>query len=129
MLRLLANVTLSLLANAIGLLAAAWLLEGFSIESVSFIIAVGIFTLSTAILGPLVLSIAIKNATYLVGGIALVTTFVGLLITNLLSDGISIQGVDTWVFATLIIWIFSIIGNLLLPLILFKKALGRTTEE
>ncbi len=124
MLRLLAQVSISLMANAVGLIAASVLLDGFSLDGVSFVVATVIFTLATLILGPLVLKIALTSATFLVGGIALVTTLVGLVVTNLLSDGISISGLSTWILATLIIWVFSIIANLVLPLLLFKKTLN-----
>lgn len=129
MLRLIASLILSLLANAIGLLAAAYLLEDFSIDGLAFITAVAIFTLATFILGPLITKIAIQSANYLMGGIALVTTLVGLIITDLVSDGVSINGINTWVLATLIIWIFSIIGSLVLPLFLFKKTLEKAKEN
>lgn len=129
MLRLLAKLALNILANALGLLAAAILLDSFSIDGVSFVIAVLIFSLSTAILGPLILKIALTNASYLVGGIALVTTLVGLFITNLVSSGISISGLNTWFLATLIVWVFSIIGNLFLPLVIFKKILNKNNSS
>lgn len=125
MLILLARLTLSVLANAIGLLAANFLVEGFSINGVSFVIAVAIFSLATTILGPLIVKIALTSAPYLMGGIALITTFVGLFITNLVSNGISINGVSSWAFATFIVWIFSVIGSLILPIFLFKKTLDK----
>lgn len=121
MVRFFANFAISLVANAIGLLAASAFLSGFSVEGISFAVAVAIFTLSTVILGPFILSMALKNATFLVGGIALVTTLVGLIVTNLVTDGISISGLSTWVVATLIIWVFSVVANLVLPLFLFKN--------
>ncbi len=129
MIVLLARLTLSVLANAAGLLAANFLVSGFSINGASFVIAVVIFSLATTILGPLIVKIALSSAPYLMGGIALVTTFAGLLITNLVSDGISIEGVSAWVFATFVVWIFSIIGSLLLPLILFKKTLDKNKKS
>ncbi len=129
MFRLLARFTLNLLSNALGLIAAALLLDGFSVDVTSFIVAVLIFTLSTAVLGPFIMSVALKSASYLMGGIALITTLVGLIITSLLSSGISISGVSTWVIATLVIWIFSIVGNIVLPLFLFKKTLQKAKAE
>jgi uncharacterized membrane protein YvlD (DUF360 family) len=128
MVRFLAQSTLSLIANAVGLIMASALLDGLSIDTLSFIIAVLIFTVSTMLLGPFVASMAEKYASFLVGGIALVTTFVGLLITTIFSNGISIDGLDTWVVATFIVWLFSVIANVLLPLVLFKKALGNIKE-
>lgn len=129
MIVLLAKLTLNVLSNALGLIAASLFLDGFSIDGVSFVIAVAIFSLSVTILGPLILKIALSNANYLVGGIALVTTFVSLVITSLISDGISITGTSTWFLATLIVWVFSIIGSLVLPLLIFKKTLEKHKEQ
>ena len=129
MIRLLASLVLSILSNVVGLLAAAWLIDDFSINASSFITAVLIFSVSTVILGPLVIKIALTNAPYLMGGIALVTTLVSLIITNAVSDGIAISGLPAWVAATLVVWLFSIIGSLLLPLVIFKKTLQKAKES
>src|SRR6478735_1440090 len=129
MILLFARLILNILANTVGLLAAAVLLDDFSINGPAFVIAVAIFSLSTAVLGPLVISIALKQASFLIGGIALVTTLVGLLITTLVSGGITIHGVSTWIIATLIVWVFSIIGNLLLPFIIFRKTLQKAKQK
>ena len=122
--RLLAQMSLSLLANALALVAASMLLTGFAINGLAFVVAVCIFTASTVILEPLITKIARQNAPYLLGGIALVTTFVGLLVTTLVTDGLSITGIATWVIATLIIWLATIVASLVLPLFLFKELLG-----
>ena len=114
---------------AIGLLAAALLLEDFSINTGSFVIAVLIFSAATFILGPLITKIALTSAPYLMGGIALVTVLVGLVVTKLLSDGIEIDGIATWIIATLVIWVFSMIGAWFLPWMLVKAALIDDLEK
>lgn len=129
MIRLLARLTLNVLSNALGLLAASLLVDGFSINGLSFVLALLLFSLSTAVLSPLVMKITLQSAPFLMGGIALVTTFVGLLITTIFSDGISIDGVSAWVISTLVIWLFSIVGNVLLPLVIFKKTLKKIKES
>ena len=83
--RFLAQTSLSLLANALALVVASILLTGFTIKGLAFVVAVCIFTASTVILEPLITRIARQNAPYLMGGIALVTTFVGLLVTTLVT--------------------------------------------
>lgn len=123
MVRLLARLILNILANAVGLLAAALLLDNFSVNTISFIVAVFVFSLATTVLGPLIMKIALTSASYLMGGIALVTTFVGLLVTSVVTDGIVIRGVSTWFISTMIVWGFSIIGSLLFPRVIFKKTL------
>ncbi len=124
MLRFLAQTAMSLLANALALVAASILLTGFTINGLAFVVAVCIFTASTVILEPLITKIARQNAPYLLGGIALVTTFVGLLVTTLVTDGLSITGIANWVMATLIIWLATVVASLVLPLFLFKEVLG-----
>lgn len=123
MLRLLASATLHLIANSIGLVIASAVLDGFSINGSAFIMAVLIFTVTEVVAGPLITKIALTNVPSLIGGIALVTTFIGLLITDIFSDGLSITGVNTWIFASLIVWLCALIAGLLLPLLLFKKVL------
>jgi len=122
--RFLAQMSLSLLANALALLAASMLLTGFAINGLAFVVAVCIFTAATVILEPLITKIARQNAPYLLGGIALVTTFVGLLVTTLVTDGLSITGIGTWVVATLVIWLAAVLAGLVLPRFLFKETLG-----
>lgn len=122
--RLLAQMSLSLLANALALLAASMLLTGFAINGLAFGVAVCIFTASTVILEPLITKIARQNAPYLLGGIALVTTFFGLLVTTLVTDGLSITGIGTWVIATLVIWLATVVASLVLPRFLFTEVLG-----
>ncbi len=125
MIRLLAMLVLNLLANAVGLFIASLLLSGFSIDGLSFVIAVCIFTAAEVIADPLITKIAITNVPALRGGVALVTTFVGLLITTLISDGITVTGLSTWILASLIVWLFALIATLVLPLIIFKKTLQK----
>ena len=125
MIILLARLVLNVLANAVGLLAATALVDGFSINGAAFVIAVAVFSLTTVVLGPLVVKIAMTNAQFLMGGIALVTTFVSLVITSLISDGIQIDGASAWAFSTVVVWFFSMIGGVVLPLFLFKKTLEK----
>ena len=40
---------------------------------------------------------------------------------SLLSDGLTIDGADTWVFATLVVWIVTMLATLFLPLLLGKR--------
>lgn len=125
MLRILARLILSILANAVGLLAASMLLDDFTINLSSFVVAVLVFSAATTVLGPLIIKITVTGAPYLMGGIALITTIIGLIITDVFTDGLSITGVSTWIIAALVIWMFSILANLLLPLVIFKRLLGR----
>lgn len=134
MVRFLIATGIRLLANAIGLIVAALILDGMSITGVGFVIAVGIFTVSEIIFDPMLTKMAIKNVPALRGGIALVTTFIGLIVTVLLSNifdlnAITISGVSTWFLATMIVWIAALLAGILLPLVLVKKAVTEVRDD
>lgn len=121
MLRFLAAVVLRLLANAAGLLIAAAVLDGFTVTTAAFIGVVVLFTLIEVVLDPLVLKMSVQYAPVLRGGVALVTTLVGLIVVTLVSDGLQIEGLTAWVVGTLIVWLGGVLAALILPLFLFKK--------
>ena len=124
MARFLARTVVELVASAIGLIVAAWLLQGVTLNASGFLIAVAVFTVAKIILGPLVFKLSFKYARALTGGIALVTTFVGLLVTTWLTSGLTIVGAGSWVMATIVVWLFTVIAILVLPLVIFKKLLA-----
>jgi len=129
MLRFLASIVLHLLANAAGLAIAAALLDGFSVDAAAFIVVVVVFTVIEVVLGPLVVKISIQYAPALRGGIALVTTLVGLIVTTLVTDGLTIDGLTAWVVGTLIVWLGGVLAALILPLVLFKKVMSESKER
>jgi len=124
MIRFLASTALYLLGNAIGLLVAALLLPGFRLQPLGFLFSVVVFTAVEILLGPFVLKMAVKYAPALRGGIALVTTFVGLLLADVLSAGLHIEGLITWVLAPLVVWLSVLLASILLPMVLFKNVLA-----
>ncbi len=126
MIRMLIGLGIQLLANALGLLVAAWVLSpDMEVSGTAFVIAVVIFTVVYAIAQPFLTQMAMTKVPALRGGVALIATLVGLIITDLVSDGLTIDGFATWILAALIVWVVSLIGTLLLPLVLVKK----TVEE
>lgn len=129
MLRFLASIVLHLLANAVGLAVAAWLLDGFSITSATFVVVAIVFTLIEVVLEPLVVKLALQYAPVLRGGIALVTTLVGLIVTTLVSDGLTIDGLTAWLVGTLIVWLGGVLASLILPLFIFKSVMSGRGEE
>ncbi len=110
-----------LVANAIGLLIAIVVLPGFVIDPLSFVIAVLIFSGAQTLLGPLITKISLNSMPQLMGGVALVTIFVGLLITDLIMSGMQIGGIANWLAATLLVWIGSLLAGILLPIYVFKQ--------
>jgi hypothetical protein len=99
---------LGLAGNAIGLILAAIILpdDQFSIElfSLSFFWAVLIFAVLSAFFTWMVLKFLLRNAGSIVALTGLISTFLALLITSLISDGLTIGGWG-WVWGTLIVWV------------------------
>ena len=121
MIRMLISAALTLGANAVGLLIADLVLDDMSVVWQAFIVAVAFFTLVEVILGPLIMKMALRSAPALMGGIALVTTLLGLIITDLIFDGFSIEGVWTWIAATVIVWLGGLLAAFVLPLIFLRN--------
>lgn len=121
MVRLILAAVAYLIANAIGLLLAAALLSGFQIDPLSFVIVALSFSVIMAVLSPLVTKMSLKRLPQLMGGVALVTVFIGLFVTDLLLDGMVIGGVANWLAATLLVWLGSLIAEILIPIYLFKQ--------
>jgi uncharacterized membrane protein YvlD (DUF360 family) len=126
MVRLILSALVYLAANAIGLLVAAAVLDDMSLDAGAFVIAVVIFTVVEVVIQPLITQVAVKSAHVLVGSSALVATFVGLVITDLLSDGLSITGAWTWVLATVIVWAAALFAGFILPALVLKRAVSDT---
>ncbi|GGR19526.1 phage holin family protein [Agromyces mediolanus] len=120
MVRFLIRLAISLVTAALGLLVASWVLPDFRLEWGGFLVAIIVFSVAQAILGPFVFNLARQYASAVLGGIGLVTTFLALLIASLFPGGIHIDGAVTWVLATLVVWIITALGGWLLPLIFLK---------
>jgi hypothetical protein len=123
------QTVLLICGNALGLLAAALLVTDFRIDAIGFIVSVLFFTLMQVLLAPFVLKMAIKYAPAFRGGIALVTTFVVLLLTVAFTSGLQISSLVAWIIAPLIIWLVSVLAGILLPMVLFKKALAQQRSK
>ena len=123
MIRLVVRTLVALAGNAIGLIVAAALLDGVDINAASFLVAVVIFTVVFAIIQPF-LAVQLRRAgSAALGGVALIATLVSLVITDLVSDGFSISGVGTWIAATVIVWIVSLLAVFILPFLGLRKYL------
>jgi putative membrane protein len=108
--RLLAvRIVLAVIANAIALIVAAALLDGVHIDASGFLLALVIFTIGSLILTPLVTWVVIRRMRALIGVVGLVATFVVLLVTDLLSDGFTINGTVDWILAVLIVWVVNLV--------------------
>jgi len=121
MVRLLIRAAIFVVTAALGLLVAMWLLPDVHLSTSGFITAVLVFAIAQSVLAPFIFKMAHRYAPAVLGGIGLVSTFVALLIASLFPGGLTIDGVVTWVLATLVVWVVTALGAWLLPLIFLKK--------
>ncbi|ABM16299.1 MULTISPECIES: phage holin family protein [Mycolicibacterium] len=121
MIRFLLRVAVFLGSSAIGLLVAGWLVPGVSLSVLGFVTAVVIFTVAQGILSPFFLKMASRYASAFLGGIGLVSTFVALLLASLLSNGLSIRGVGSWIAATVVVWLVTALATVVLPVLVLRE--------
>lgn len=119
MIRLLIRSVVFLASAAVGLLVTAGLVDGVDVTPSGFLVAVVLFAVIQSILSPFIAKVTAKNATALLGGVGLLSTFVALWLTTLFGDSLTIEGgVATWLTATVIVWLATALATLLLPLLL-----------
>ena len=123
MVRMIVRLLISLAGNAVGLIVAALVLDGMDIDVTSFIVAVVIFTVVLALLTPFLASMFRRNDSAALGGVSLIATLASLIVTDLISDGFSIDGVGTWIAAAVIVWAVSLLAVFILPYLGLKKFL------
>jgi putative membrane protein len=121
--RLLVRTLIALAANAVGLIVAALVLDDVQLDATSFVVAVVIFTVVFALLQPFLAVQFRRMGSGVIGAVALIATLVSLIVTDLLTDGLSISGVTTWILAALIVWLAALVAALLLPFLGLKKYL------
>lgn len=121
MVRFLVNVLIFLGSAALGLWITSLFVDGFEITFVGLLIATLIFAALQAILSPLILKMTVKYAGALTGGVGLVSTFVALWLTTILSDELSISGLSAWLLGTLLVWLVTAIATWVLPMIFLRN--------
>ena len=123
MVRFVVRTLIGLVANGIGLIVAASLLDGMELNGSGFVVAVVVFTIVYALAQPFLIMQLRARAPTMLGGVALVATLAALIVTDLVSDGLTISGVGTWIAATGIVWLVSVLAAIVLPFLGLKKYL------
>jgi Mycobacterial 4 TMS phage holin, superfamily IV len=122
--RLLLRLVVFLGSSAIGLLMAWWLVPGVTLRPLGFVTAVVVFTVAQAILSPFFLKMASRYASAFLGGIGLVSTLAALILASVLTHGLSIRGLGSWIAATVVVWLVTAVATILLPMVVLKKKVG-----
>jgi putative membrane protein len=104
----------SLAGIAVGILLSAGLLDRFSIDAKAVVVATVLFWIIHIIVQFLALRVLIRQPSVALAGLlALASTIVALVIVNAIVDGMAIHGASTYAVATLIIWLTTVIGDIL----------------
>ncbi|HXY71563.1 MAG TPA: hypothetical protein VEM41_03395 [Actinomycetota bacterium] len=102
----------SLIGIAAGLLLASALLSGLSMTVTAVVEATIVFWVVHLIVQFLALRILIRQPSVaMVGLLALASTVVSLFVVNLIVPGLTIRGTTTYLWATLIVWVTTSIGD------------------
>ena len=64
---------------------------------------------------------ASRYASAFLGGIGLVSTLVALVLASVLTHGLSIRGVGSWIGATVVVWLVTALATVVLPALFVKK--------
>jgi uncharacterized membrane protein YvlD (DUF360 family) len=121
--RLIVRTIVALAANAVGLIVAAAVLDDMELDLGGFILALLIFTIAFALLQPFLVVQLRRAGPAALGGVALIATLASLIITDLLSDGFTIDGGVTWLLAAVIVWAAAVIATFILPFLGLKRFL------
>lgn len=114
-----------LVSAGLGLIVADLALEGFQIDWSKwwgFVICIVIFAILQTILGPLISKLADRYAPVLLGGIGIFSTLIALVVVVLLPiGGLRVVDISGWILGSVIVWLVTALGTILLPMIFLKK--------
>jgi hypothetical protein len=113
---------------AIGLLVAAWLVPGVSLSVSGFIVAVLAFAVTQGIPSLLILKLPREYASLLLGGTSLALTIVALILASVLTHGLTIGGMASWLATTAVVWLVTTIGAIMLPEPPIRAGAGRPDQ-
>jgi hypothetical protein len=123
--RFLVRMVVVLIGNAVGLIVASLVFDDFEINVTGFIVSLILFTVAVALLTPFLANAMQRgrSSSAAVGGVSLISTFIALVATDLLTDGLEISGVGTWIGATVVVWLASLLAVFILPFLGLKRFL------
>ena len=106
------RVGTSLAGVAVGILVSSAVLSKFSIDATAVVEAILIFWLVHLVVQLLALKVLVHEPSIALAGLlALASTIVALIIVNAIVSGLTIHGFQTYLFATLIIWVATSISD------------------
>ncbi|MFJ2542099.1 hypothetical protein [Microbacterium sp. NPDC087589] len=133
MITLLFRALMYLVSAGLGLIVADLVLEGFQIEWDKwwgFVVCIVIFAILQSVLAPWVSRMADRYAPVLMGGIGIFSTLISLVIVVLLPiGGLRIVDLTGWLLGSVIVWLITALGSVLLPLIFLRKKVDKVRSR
>jgi hypothetical protein len=110
----------------IGLLVAAWIVPGISLSVPGFMVAVLVFAVMQGSLSLSILKLPREYASLLLGGTGMALTVVALILASILTHELTIDGMPSWLATTVVVWLVTTIGAIMLPELLIRAGAGST---
>lgn len=111
--RLAIRLGTSLIGIAVGILVSSAVLSRFSINATAVVEATLVFWFVHLATQFMALKVLVHQPSIALAGLlAIASTIVALIIVNVIVSGLSIHGLNTYVFATLIIWVMTSISDI-----------------
>lgn len=129
MTRIVVRAVVVLASWAIGLAVAAWIVPNVSVSTTGFIVAVVLFAVSQALVSLSILKLPHGYASLLLGATGLALTLVALGVASALTHELSIDGMPSWVAATVVVWLVTTLGAVCLPEVFARSAASAATES
>lgn len=104
-----------LAAWTIGLLVAAWVVPGVTVSASGVTFAVVIFSVTQTTLSLWILKLPHGWAPLVLGSTGFVLTVVAMELASVFTHGLSVFGMAPWLAATILVWLMTTIGAILLP--------------
>lgn len=121
------------ISAGLGLIVADLALEGFQIQWDQwwgFVLCILIFAVLQSVLSPWVSKIADRYAPVLMGGIGIFSTLIALVVVVLLPiGGLRIVDLTGWLLGSVIVWLITALGSVLLPLIFLRKKVDKVRSR
>jgi hypothetical protein len=123
---------------AVGLLVAAWIVPGVSVSVPGHVAAVVVFAAMQAILSVSTLELPHRYALPLIGGTGWPLTIVALILASVSTQGLSFDGMASWLAMSIVVWLLTSIGAITLSELLIRAGaragavigfLARSTDD
>ena len=102
----------SLAGIAVGLLLSSAVLDKFSLDATALLEATLVFWVVHLIVGFVALKVLVREPSLALAGLlALASTIVSLIIVNAIVNGLHVNGLQTYVLATAIVWLATAISD------------------